>query len=177
MNLCPRFWIWLPDHVTVSGPAGFASILIDSVDNRACLSVQHRLSVYFLWASYSLRTIFLPKIPQMNHLLEPGIAKGQRTWINVWLTEDGWSGSSEGWYCGSHGGWYCDWECREGGQRSWWRKPGSFLPSSFTRGLKRLSYHSPGERVTDPQICNSEPHLSGLCLAVSSCSENRKFDN
>lgn len=103
-------------------------------------------------------TSFLPKIFQMNHLLEPGIAKRQKSWMNVWLTEDWWDGSREGWY---HG-----WEFRESGWWSRWRKPGSFPPSSSTSGWKWLSHHSPGECVTDTQMCNAEPKLSGLKLFV-----------
>lgn len=91
VRLCLHFWSWLPDHVTVSGPAGFASILTDSVKHkRAGPSAPHDLSVYFFWAFSTLRNVFLPKIPQMNHLLEPGIAKGQNCeWMSGSLKTDG----------------------------------------------------------------------------------------
>lgn len=106
MSLCLHFWFWLPDHLTVSGPAGFASILIDWVEhNRVCLSGQYRLLFYFLWRHLiASETSFLPKISQMNHFLEPGIAKGQKSWMNVWLTEDWWDGSREGGYHGANAG-------------------------------------------------------------------------
>lgn len=62
---CLHVCILLPDRTIISGPADFTSVLIDSVaHNRVCLSAQHHLFAYFLWASCSLVNILCLQIQE-----------------------------------------------------------------------------------------------------------------